>query len=81
VLVGRVRSGESETALFVNCAPVPVAAEPVVTGVELGRAADSVVLEPFGVAGVTYARAADDGGTALDPPAMVATDERRDARV
>jgi endo-1,4-beta-mannosidase len=81
VLVGRVRSGESETALFVSCAPVQVAAEPVVTGVELGKAADSVVLEPFGVAGVTYARAADDGGTALDPPAVVATDERRDARV
>ena len=32
VLVGRVRSGDSETALFVNCTADSIAAEPVLTG-------------------------------------------------
>ncbi len=50
VLVGLVRSGDSTTALFVNCSDEAVTAEPVVAqDVEL-QAAPELQLEPFGVA-------------------------------
>jgi endo-1,4-beta-mannosidase len=71
VLVGRVRSGDSETALFVNCAAGPIAAEPIVSEGKLE--ASELRLEPFGVAAIPYARS-----PATSIPVM-ATREGRDA--
>jgi endo-1,4-beta-mannosidase len=50
VLVGRIRSGESERALLVNSAGDQIAVEPILSGVELDAAAGPLTLEPFGVA-------------------------------
>ncbi len=74
VLVGLVRSGESETALFVNCAGDPITTEPIVSGVELDLPTQALALEPFGVAAV---RCADASRTRIP---MTATSEGRDAR-
>ncbi len=49
VLVGRVRVGDSERVVLVNCTADATAVEPVVTGVELATGAGRVSLEPFGV--------------------------------
>ena len=76
VLVGRVRSGDSETALFVNCSADSVTAEPVLTGVELEGSPASVALAPFGVAAV---RCTDPTRSRARTP-VAATSERRDAR-
>ena len=38
VLVGRVRCGDSGTALFVNCSSERITAEPILTGAELDLA-------------------------------------------
>jgi endo-1,4-beta-mannosidase len=73
VLVGRVRSGDSETALFVNAAGDSISVEPTLTGVELEPAAGAVTLGPFGVAAIRC----------LGTPArtrVVATSEGSDAR-
>jgi endo-1,4-beta-mannosidase len=74
VLVGLVRSGESETALFVNCAGDPITTEPIVSGVELDLPTQALALEPFGVAAVPCA----DASRTRIP--MTATSEGRDAR-
>jgi endo-1,4-beta-mannosidase len=74
VLVGLVRSGESETALFVNCAGDPITTEPIVSGVELDLPTQTLALEPFGVAAVRCA----DASRARIP--LTATSEGRDAR-
>jgi endo-1,4-beta-mannosidase len=76
VLVGRVRSGDSETALFVNCSGDSVTAEPVLTGVELEGSPASVALAPFGVAAV---RCTDPTRASARTP-VTATSEGRDAR-
>jgi hypothetical protein len=52
VMVGRIRSGDSETALFVNCAAEQITAEPTVSGTELDMESDTLTLEPFGVAAI-----------------------------
>jgi hypothetical protein len=83
VLVGRISSGGSETALFVNCSPDEVSTTPLRgSGVELDLAEGRLTLEPFGVAlvsagGVTTA----DGTRSVSQAAAVAgTGEGRDAR-
>ena len=73
VLVGRVRSGDSETALFVNTAGDSISVEPMLSGVELDPAAGALTLEPFGVAAIRCA------GTTRTK--VAATGEGRDARV
>jgi hypothetical protein len=83
VLVGRIRSGDAQTAVFVNCAAEPIAIDPIVSGVELDLATGGLTLEPFGVAAVPCART---GGGVDEQPAhgaatAVAADEGRDARV
>jgi hypothetical protein len=75
VLVGLIRSGESETALFVNCAAEPITIDPIVTGLELDLPTPALALEPFGVAAVRCRRAEVEAVTA------VAADEGSDAGV
>jgi endo-1,4-beta-mannosidase len=74
VLVGRVRSGDTETVLFVNCSGDAIAAEPILSGVELDPATGTLALEPFGVAAI---RCADPSRTRI---AVTAASEGRDAR-
>jgi endo-1,4-beta-mannosidase len=83
VLVGRVRSGDSETALFVNCADEPIAVEPILSGAELDPAAGPLTLEPFGVAAIQCKRAglAGDRGAAPETDTVAAAGERSDAHV
>ncbi len=73
VLVGRVRSGDSETAIFVNCAEDSISVEPILSGVELDPA--TVTLEPFGVAAIQCAGAVHARHTKV-----AATSEGSDAR-
>jgi endo-1,4-beta-mannosidase len=73
VLVGRVRSGDSETAIFVNCAEDSISVEPILSGVELDPA--TVTLEPFGVAAIQCAGALQDRHAKV-----AATSEGSDAR-
>jgi endo-1,4-beta-mannosidase len=73
VLVGRVRSGDSDTALFVNCAGDAIPVEPILSGVDLDPAG-AVTLEPFGIAAIRCA-----GGPAARTT-VGATSEGRDAR-
>lgn len=73
VLVGRVRSGDSETALLVNCAGDSISVEPMLSGVELDPAAGALTLEPFGVAAIRCA--------STQRPGVAAASEGRDARV
>jgi endo-1,4-beta-mannosidase len=83
VLVGRVRSGDSETAFFVNCSDETVRPEPLVAeGVDLRLADGRLTLAPFGVASAPC-----EGGSVAPPlpvtpgrVAAVATTEGRDAR-
>jgi endo-1,4-beta-mannosidase len=75
VLVGLIRSGESETALFVNCAAEPITIDPIVSGLELDLPTPALALEPFGVAAVRCMRAEVETVTA------VAADEGSDAGV
>jgi endo-1,4-beta-mannosidase len=75
VLVGLIRSGESETALFVNCAAEPITIDPIVSGLELDLPTPALALEPFGVAAVRCIRAEVETVTA------VAADEGSDAGV
>jgi endo-1,4-beta-mannosidase len=72
VLVGRVRSGESETALFLNWAADAVRVEPELLGVELEPDTASLLLDPFGVAAI---RLMDAARTSI-----TATGEGSDAR-
>jgi hypothetical protein len=59
VLVGRLRTGDAETVLFVNCSSETIATEPIIAdGRALRRAPGPLVLEPFGVAAVAQERAA-----------------------
>jgi endo-1,4-beta-mannosidase len=74
VLVGRVRGGDSETALFVNCASDSISVEPILSGVELDQAAGVVSLEPFGVAAIRCE------STSQARTEVAATSEGRDAR-
>jgi hypothetical protein len=74
VLVGRVRSGDAETALLVNCSGDAIAAEPILSGVELDPATGTLALEPFGVAAI---RCADSSRTRIP---VTAASEGRDAR-
>jgi endo-1,4-beta-mannosidase len=74
VLVGLVRSGDSETALFVNCGDEPITIDPIVSGVELDLPTPAIGLEPFGVAAV---RCTDASGVRIP---LTATSEGRDAR-
>ena len=74
VLVGRVRSGDVETALLVNCSGDAIAAEPILSGVELDPATGTLALEPFGVAAI---RCADSSRTRIP---VTAASEGRDAR-
>jgi endo-1,4-beta-mannosidase len=74
VLVGRIRSGDSETVLFVNAAAESIGVEPILSGAELDPAAGELTLEPFGVAAI---RRADAPGVRLP---VTATSEGRDAR-
>jgi hypothetical protein len=53
VLVGGIRAGSDEIAVFVNCSSDVVAIEPVTTGaLKLPPLGEWSVLEPFGVATV-----------------------------
>jgi hypothetical protein len=84
ILVGRVRSGGSETVLFVNCSSETIAAEPILAdGVELDLAAEPLTLEPFGVAAISANRRmpATVKREVLGTATAVATGEGRDARV
>ena len=74
VLVGRVRTGDSETALFVNCAAEPIRAQPIVSGMELDLPKEALTLEPLGVAAVACR-------TVPETATVVAADEGSDARV
>jgi endo-1,4-beta-mannosidase len=74
VLAGRVRSGDRETVLFVNCSGNTIAAEPILSDVELDPATETLALEPFGVAAI---RCADPSRTHI---AVTAASEGRDAR-
>jgi endo-1,4-beta-mannosidase len=74
VLVGRVRSGDTETVLFVNCSGDEIAAEPILSGVELDSTTGTLALEPFGVAAI---RCVDPSRTRIP---VAATSEGRDAR-
>ncbi len=73
VLVGRVRSGDSETAIFVNCAEDSISVEPICSGVELDPA--TVTLAPFGVAAIQCAGALQARDTKV-----AVTSEGSDAR-
>jgi Cellulase (glycosyl hydrolase family 5) len=74
VLVGRVRSGESETALFLNTAGDSVGVEPILSDVELEAVQGRLTLDPFGVAAI---RCVD---VARPRTGMAATGEGSDAR-
>jgi endo-1,4-beta-mannosidase len=50
VLVGRLRTGSSGRALFVNCSSESIAVNPIVTGGELALPREPLTLDPFGVA-------------------------------
>ena len=52
VLVGRLRTGASAKALFVNCSSERITAEPILSDAELDLPAGELTLEPFGVAAV-----------------------------
>jgi endo-1,4-beta-mannosidase len=76
VLVGLVRSGENETALFVNCSGESITTEPVLTNRELEAATGALTLAPYGI---TAIRCADPARTYARTP-VTATGEGRDAR-
>ena len=51
VLVGLLRTGPADTALFVNCSADAIAAEPILDGWTTLEPADGpIALDPFGVA-------------------------------
>jgi hypothetical protein len=50
VLVGRLRTGDSDRALFVNCSSESIVVDPIVTRGELALPRDPLALDPFGVA-------------------------------
>jgi endo-1,4-beta-mannosidase len=85
VLVGRVRSANSETVLFVNCSGEGLKVEPILEEeVELGLEAEPLILEPFGVAaiprrGAAFARVTQS--VLVKARAVAAGGEGRDARV
>ena len=75
VLVGRVRSGGSDTALFVNCSADAIEPEPILSeGIELRLTGGRLALEPFGVAVVPCER------TMLQTASVVSAGEGGDAR-
>ena len=79
VLVGRIRAGDSEQALFVNCSGDRITAEPILSGAELDLPTGGVVsLEPFGVAAV---RCDVAPLASIQEPAVIEPTEGRDARV
>ncbi len=74
VLVGRIRSGGAETALFVNTSGDMLSTQPVLSGIELDPDMGELTLEPFGAASIRYVGS---------PPARVsvtAAGEGSDAR-
>jgi endo-1,4-beta-mannosidase len=79
VLVGHLRSGGSETTLFINASSDRVEATPIVArGTSLAHANEQLMLEPFGVAMVTHDTVSE--GTTLDEvPSMIGREEGRDA--
>ena len=50
VLVGRLRTGGSGRALFVNCSSESIVVDPIVTRGELALPRDPLALDPFGIA-------------------------------
>lgn len=79
VLVGLIRGRGSRIALFVNASRDTVVAEPLLGDVELERAPDALVLEPYAVAAVPFRDGRHD-----DEPAerlAVGVAEGRDARI
>jgi hypothetical protein len=84
VLFGRVQSGSSEKALFVNCSRDGVVLEPIVTNdVELRLPAGPLTLEPLGVAVVPceHTALAGQSEAAFAPAPVAATAEGGDARI
>jgi endo-1,4-beta-mannosidase len=83
VLVGRVRSANSETVLFVNCSGDGLEVEPILEEeVELGLEAEPLILEPFGVAAIPRRGAAFGHVTkSVLVKARAVSGEGRDARV
>lgn len=83
VVVGRVKAGASERALFLNCSGRPVAVEPILEdAVSLSDDRSRFGLEPFGVTACRYEIAADDVGVGelvLERPVAVAAGEGGDA--
>jgi endo-1,4-beta-mannosidase len=83
VLVGRVRSGGSETALFVNCSNEQLVVEPIVAeGVELRLDAEALTVDPFGVVVIRCQGALPAQGARAVPQEVAAiwVNEGRDAR-
>jgi endo-1,4-beta-mannosidase len=74
VLVGRIRSGGAETALFVNTSGDAISLQPVLSGIELGHDMGELTLEPFGAASIRYA------GATPARVSVTAADEGSDAR-
>jgi endo-1,4-beta-mannosidase len=80
IFVGRLRAGDGETALFVNCSADAVEIEPIVAGVELAVPAGALALEPFGVVAAAITDAEHQPATNRPANASaLATHERRDA--
>jgi hypothetical protein len=83
VLVGRVRSGGSETALFVNCSNEQLVVAPIVAeGVELRLDAEALTVDPFGVVVIPCQGALPAQGARAVPQEVAAiwVNEGRDAR-
>jgi endo-1,4-beta-mannosidase len=78
VLVGRIRTGDSETVLFVNASADTVVATPIVTpGTTLEHDGDVLTLEPYDVAAIAAeSPARTDRG---EIRSMVSAGERGDA--
>jgi endo-1,4-beta-mannosidase len=76
VLAGRIRTGDSARALFVNCSGESVRIEPLVTRGELALPRDPLVLDPFGVAALGW-----DEHAGIQERAPLESSEGRDAPV
>jgi endo-1,4-beta-mannosidase len=83
VLVGRIRTGPTELAFFINCSNETIRLQPILSdGMELAMDDEALTLAPFGVASARCER----GSLATPAPVVpavptVATAEGRDARI
>jgi endo-1,4-beta-mannosidase len=78
VLVGALRTGNEEIAVFVNCSGDTIAVEPVVSGsLKLPPPGAWSTLAPFGVAAV---RCAGPAGTAANGPLSASGNSAKDTR-